>query len=99
MRKSSRTFIAASRLAGETVKAQYLGSETYDLAVRLNRHPASGFAVTLLSVVLSVVPIIDVASWQSFAVKITTVVVTANAIGVLIYLAERRRRAARMARG
>jgi len=60
---------------------------------------ASGFAVTLLSTVLSVVAVIYDASWQSFAIKIIAVVLAANATGVLIYLAERRRRAARTAPG
>ena len=35
---------------------------------------ASGFLVTLLYVVLSIFPIIDVASWWSFAMKISGVV-------------------------
>jgi glutamate:GABA antiporter len=55
----------------------------------------SGFAVTLLYIVLSVFPIIDVKSWASFAAKIIVVVVGANLIGVAIYRAEKRRQAAR----
>jgi amino acid transporter len=54
---------------------------------------ASGFAVSLLYSVLSVFPIIDVASWQSFAVKIITVLVIANLVGVGIYFTGRRREA------
>jgi amino acid transporter len=54
---------------------------------------ASGFAVSLLYSVLSVFPIIDVASWQVFAVKIISVLVIANVIGVLIYRAGVRRAA------
>jgi amino acid transporter len=45
----------------------------------------SGFAVTLLYCVLSVFPIIDVASWQIFAAKILSVLVAANLIGLAIY--------------
>jgi amino acid transporter len=54
---------------------------------------ASGFAVTLLYIVMSVFPIIDVKSGWSFALKIIVVVVLANAIGVAIYRAGARRRA------
>ncbi|HKW02072.1 MAG TPA: APC family permease [Vicinamibacterales bacterium] len=54
---------------------------------------ASGFAVSLLYSVLSVFPIIDVASWQVFAVKIISVLVIANVIGVAIYRAGVRRAA------
>ncbi|HEX5070825.1 MAG TPA: APC family permease [Vicinamibacterales bacterium] len=52
---------------------------------------ASGFAVTLLYSVLSVFPIIDVESWTIFAVKIISVLLVANLIGVGIYLAGERR--------
>ena len=44
-----------------------------------------GFAVTLLYAVLSVFPIIDVASWKVFAGKIIAVLVAGNLIGVGIY--------------
>jgi amino acid transporter len=53
---------------------------------------ASGFAVTALYVVLSVFPIIDVPSWRSFALKISTVVVGLNLAGIGLYAASRRRR-------
>jgi hypothetical protein len=53
---------------------------------------ACGFAVTLLYSVLSVFPIIEVDSWTIFAVKIISVLVVANLIGVGIYLAAGRRR-------
>jgi amino acid transporter len=55
----------------------------------------SGFAVSLLYSVLSVFPIIDVASWQGFATKIIAVLVGTNVIGVGIYFAGRRRRRAK----
>lgn len=45
----------------------------------------SGFAVTLLYSVLSVFPIIEVASWQHFAIKIIALLVAANLIGAMIY--------------
>jgi glutamate:GABA antiporter len=53
----------------------------------------SGFAVTLLYVVLSIFPIIDVASWLAFALKISSVVVALNLIGGALFFAARRRRA------
>jgi glutamate:GABA antiporter len=58
---------------------------------------AGGFSVTLLYIVLSVLPIIDVASWQLFAIKIMAVVLGTNALGGVLFVAERRRRAARTA--
>jgi glutamate:GABA antiporter len=52
----------------------------------------SGFAVTLLYVVLSIFPIIDVTSWLSFALKISSVVIVLNAIGAALFFTARRRR-------
>jgi amino acid transporter len=54
---------------------------------------ASGFAMTLLFIVLSVFPIVEVESEAGFGVKLAGIVVGANAVGVAIYLAARRRRA------
>ena len=54
---------------------------------------ASGLAVTVLYSVLSIFPIIDVPSWQMFALKVGGVVVGANVLGAGIYgLAGRRGR-------
>ncbi|HXT18877.1 MAG TPA: APC family permease [Gemmatimonadaceae bacterium] len=58
---------------------------------------ASGFAVSVLYVVLSIFPIIDVPSWWSFAAKISGVVIALNAVGLAIYVAAARRRAIRAA--
>ena len=58
----------------------------------------SGFLVTLLYVVLSVLPIIDVTSWMSFAVKISGVVIGLNVVGGILYwMAEHRRETHRQA--
>jgi hypothetical protein len=54
---------------------------------------ASGFAVTLLYVVLSIFPIVDVASWLSFSLKISSVVIFLNLAGAGLFYAARRRRA------
>ncbi|MGO8992008.1 MAG: APC family permease [Polyangiaceae bacterium] len=54
---------------------------------------ASGFAMTLLFVVLSVFPIAHVESELGFGLKLTGIVVGANVIGAGIYLAGKRRRA------
>ena len=69
-------------------------------AANLERRPpmwlrlaaGSGFLVTLLYSTLSVFPIIDVASWQTFAAKIIVVIVAANLVGVGIYVGGRRSR-------
>ena len=51
----------------------------------------SGFLMTLAFVVLSILPIVQVASWWSFALKISTVIVATNAIGIAIFLRARTR--------
>jgi glutamate:GABA antiporter len=50
----------------------------------------SGFLTTLLFVVLSILPIVQVASWLSFAAKISLVIVLANAVGFAIFSRSRR---------
>jgi glutamate:GABA antiporter len=45
----------------------------------------SGFLTTLLYVVLSIFPIIDVASWWGFASKISAVVIGLNLVGLALY--------------
>jgi amino acid transporter len=50
----------------------------------------SGFALTLLCVVLAVFPIIPVPSPWAFAMKLSGVVVGANALGALIYFVQTR---------
>ncbi len=52
---------------------------------------ASGFAMTLLYVILSIFPIIEVASWWSFGGKIAGVVLGGNAAGAAIFELARRR--------
>jgi amino acid transporter len=47
---------------------------------------ASGFLTTLAYVVLSILPIVDVQSVLSFAIKISAVILIANAVGVAIFL-------------
>lgn len=51
----------------------------------------SGFAMTLLNLVLSIFPIIPVSSQTSFTAKIVAVIVAANLVGAGIYMAEERR--------
>jgi hypothetical protein len=46
---------------------------------------ACGLAVSVLYSILSVFPIIDVASWAVFAAKIIAVLVVTNLAGVAIY--------------
>jgi len=82
--------------AGILYAFTYLGLFAIPLfgAAQLQRRPplwlrvasACGFGMALLYSTLSVFPIIDVPSWRTFALKIITVIVVANLIGVLIYL-------------
>jgi glutamate:GABA antiporter len=52
----------------------------------------SGFLMTLLYVVLSIFPIIDVESSRGYSLKIATVVLGANLVGWVIYRAARQKR-------
>jgi hypothetical protein len=52
----------------------------------------SGFGVTALYCVLNVFPIIDVPHPLAFTVKIVTVILLANLVGVGLFLASRRSR-------
>jgi amino acid transporter len=54
---------------------------------------ASGFTMTALYVVLSIFPIVQVGSVALFAAKIGLLIVLTNAVGVLIFLVARDRRA------
>lgn len=53
----------------------------------------SGLAMTLLFIALAVFPIIKVKSDLAFTIKVTTVVVVANVVGVLLFAAGKKRRA------
>jgi glutamate:GABA antiporter len=54
---------------------------------------ASGFLMTLLYVVVSVIPIVEVKSHASFTAKVSGVIIAANMVGAAIFLlAEKRRR-------
>jgi amino acid transporter len=52
----------------------------------------SGFLMTLMYLVLSALPIVQVESRLTFAAKITTLIVTANLIGAGFFVSKRRRR-------
>ena len=54
---------------------------------------ASGLLMTLLYVCLSIFPIIEVKSSSAFTVKVTAVIVIANAVGAGIFLLGQRKRA------
>jgi amino acid transporter len=52
----------------------------------------AGLATTILYVILSIFPIIDVPSWRTFALKISSVVIGLNLLGFLVYALGGRRR-------
>ena len=54
----------------------------------------SGFLMTLLFVVLSVFPIIEVKSRAAFTVKVSAVVIISNIVGAVIFLWAQKRRGA-----
>jgi glutamate:GABA antiporter len=51
---------------------------------------ASGFLMTLLYVTLSILPIVTVTSRLVFALKISLVILVANAVGALLFVNSRR---------
>jgi amino acid transporter len=66
-------------------------------SLRLRLAAASGFAMTLLCVVLAIFPIIDVPNRLAFTAKLSGTVVAINALAVLVYWAQTRRQIARTA--
>jgi amino acid transporter len=56
---------------------------------------ACGLLVTLLYVALSVFPIVEVESWLLYGLKISGVIVAANLVGLVLYVAARAKRPAR----
>ena len=60
---------------------------------------ASGLLMTVLYVVLSAFPIIKVDSVAAFAFKIILVIVSANVVGVIIFMSARKRSARALAPG
>jgi amino acid transporter len=75
------------------------GSVLPRASVALRIAAGAGLLTTLLYVILSIFPIIDVQSWRAFAVKISGVVIGLNVLGVVVYAAGGRRRARSWGRG
>ena len=75
-------FVAAQRKLSAWPRASWL----------LKIAAVAGFGTTILYVILSIFPIIDVPSWQAFALKISSVVVGLNLLGLLVYALGGRRR-------
>jgi glutamate:GABA antiporter len=73
-----------------------LGFASPSLPLRLAS--ISGFGMTLLCVVLSVFPIIDVPSPWSFTIKVGGAAVIANVVGLAIFLLQSRRASAQLTR-
>ncbi|HKP46993.1 MAG TPA: APC family permease [Pyrinomonadaceae bacterium] len=69
------------------------GMKKFDIAAPawLKVACASGLLVSLLAIALTIVPIIEVQSRLSFALKITAVVIVANSIGALVFILGQRR--------
>jgi amino acid transporter len=62
-----------------------------DVSLGVRIASASGFLMTLLYVVLSIFPIVDVGSRALFTAKICTVIVLGNLVGIAIFELARRR--------
>ncbi|HEY8039649.1 MAG TPA: APC family permease, partial [Polyangiaceae bacterium] len=84
-------FYALTYLAMFAIPIVRAGSLPRRPGVLLRVACASGFLMTLLFVVLSVFPIVRVASSAAFTAKVIVVIVGANATGVALWMAARRR--------
>ena len=71
------------------IGAHRRGSVLPAASIGLKVAAAAGFLTTVLYVVLSIFPIIDVPSWLSFAAKVSGVVIALNLVGVLVYATNR----------
>src|SRR5262249_34389838 len=89
---ASGVFYALTYLAMFSIPLIGLREMKTWLPIWLKACAASGFLMTLLYVVLSVVPIIRVESRLMFAVKIIGLIVITNSVGAAIFLLVGRRR-------
>jgi hypothetical protein len=93
---SSAIFYALTYLVMFALPIFGLRREKTPLPLWVKLCAASGFLMTLLFVVLSVVPIVQVGSRAAFALKITGLVVLTNIIGASLFAAGRKRQARRI---
>lgn len=90
---ASGVFYALTYLVMFAIPLIGLRSSGVKVPIWLKIAAFSGFAMTLLYVALSIVPIIPVENPLIFAVKIGGLIVVTNLIGLGVYLAARRRNA------
>jgi len=88
---ASGTFYAMAYLAMFAVPIVGLRSAGVKPPLWLKIAALSGFLMTVLNIVVSIVPLVQVESKFAFAAKITGLIVLTNLIGAAIYLAARRR--------
>ena len=91
---ASGVFYALTYLVMFAIPIIGLRSSGVKVPVWLKIVAFSGFAMTVLYVALSIVPIVKVESQLQFALKIGGLIIVTNLIGAGIYLAARRRRRA-----
>ena len=91
---ASGVFYALTYLAMFTIPLIGLRASGQKIPLWLKAAAFSGFAMTLLYVALSVVPLVQVESRLMFALKIVGLIVITNLIGLTIYLLAKRRNAA-----
>jgi glutamate:GABA antiporter len=96
---ASGLFYALTYLAMFALPLVGLKAVNAPLPIWLKLCALSGGLMTLLYIALSVVPIVEVGSRLTFAVKILGLIVLSNIIGLLIFLDAGRRRRARSASG
>ena len=90
---ASGVFYALTYLVMFAIPIAGLRASGVKVPLWLKAAAASGFAMTLLYVTLSIVPIVKVESQLLFAVKIGGLIIVTNLIGLGIYFAARRRTA------
>jgi amino acid transporter len=88
---ASAIFYALTYLVMFAIPIAGLRQNREQRPVWLQVSAASGFLMTLMYVTLSILPIVTVTSRLTFALKISAVIVLANAVGAVIFLRARSR--------
>lgn len=92
LQSAAGIFIASTQLVMFAIPLIGLRGAGVRIPIWVKIISISGFTMSLLFIVLSVFPIIEVESWFAYSVKIIAVIVITNIVGVAIFLTAARRR-------
>lgn len=92
LQSAAGIFIASTQLVMFAIPIIGLRGTGVRIPIWVKIISVSGFLMSLSFIVLSVFPIIEVESWFAYSVKIITVIVITNIVGVIIFLTANKRR-------